>query len=105
MEVYTKTNEKIIIKDDALASGGEGEVHLITSSLPKYKNSCVKIYYQQKRTPKLESKILFMTKNPPKEIISDRYMLGWPQDIVYDSARNFIGFIMPLAFSNSRELA
>lgn len=104
MEVYTRNRERIVIADNALSSGGEGEVHLITSSSSQYKNSCVKIYYQKKRTPQLESRIKFMAENPPQRIVGNGFMLGWPQEAIYDRGNKFIGFIMPLAFSDSKQL-
>ena len=104
MEVYTKTRDRVLISDEALASGGEGEVRLITSSLPKYKNSCVKIYYQKRRTPQLEARIAFMAANPPEQIIGNGYMLGWPQEAIYDAENQFLGFVMPIAFPDSKQL-
>ena len=104
MEVFTRNRERIVLEDTALSSGGEGEVRLITSGLPKYRKSCVKIYYQKKRTPELESRIKFMADNPPQMIAGNGFMLGWPQEAVYDNTYNFVGFIMPLAFPDSKQL-
>ena len=105
MLVYTSLNETLSLSDTPMASGGEGEIHLITSKSLRFSSACVKIYFKPKRTQQLESKITRMVVNPPDKIYAsnnrDNWKICWPLDVVYDNRRKFIGFIMPLAYENS----
>lgn len=104
MDVYTRKGDRIIIKDEPLSSGGEGEIREILSGATDYGNCCIKIYFQKKRTPQQEAKIIFMSDNPPEMITGSGFMIGWPIEPVYDASKSFLGFIMPLAFDGSRQL-
>ncbi|WP_284438423.1 protein kinase domain-containing protein [Prevotella communis] len=104
MEVYTSKHEKIVLKNDAFSSGGEGEVRNIVSGPSRFKNICVKIYYQKKRTPEQEKKIKYMISNPPAKVDGIGFLIGWPLDYVTDAGGKFLGFVMPLAFPNSKQL-
>jgi DNA-binding helix-hairpin-helix protein with protein kinase domain len=102
MIVYSSKNEKITLADTPLSSGGEGEVRNIV--LPFHlKNNCVKIYYVKKRTKEQAAKIRFMVDHPPQTIEHPSFKIGWPLDIILQN-NNFIGFIMPLAFPESKKL-
>ncbi|MBI4929912.1 MAG: hypothetical protein HY841_04055 [Bacteroidetes bacterium] len=102
--LYTSSYNQIQIDSARVGnSGGEGSVHrIINSSI--YPNHCVKKFYQQKRTDSKRRKIEYMIRNVPDNLKNDFFILCWPQDIVHDANRNFIGFIMPLAFGGSEKL-
>lgn len=103
MIVFLKSGAQIIVADSVIASGAEGEVRNIVS--PKnYKDSCVKIYYINKRSAERERKLSFMVDNPPGNVRGKGYLIAWPLDLVYNENREFIGFVMPLADSGSKEL-
>lgn len=104
MFVYTSRNESLTLSDGAMSSGGEGEIHSVISKPDRFNNVCVKIYFKPKRTEALERKIKYMVANPPHQIYSESYMIGWPLDIVYDKQKDFIGFVMPLAYGSSEPL-
>ncbi len=104
MLAYTSNNESLTISDSTISSGGEGEIHSVISSPKRFNNICAKIYFKSKRTVELEKKLKFMVANPPNQIYSTNYMIGWPLDIIYDTQKKFIGFIMPLAYNNSKPL-
>ena len=104
MKVYTSKHELIILANEALSAGGEGEVYNVVSSPDRFKNICVKIYYQKKRTPLQERKIKYMVTNPPSRVDGGGFMIGWPLDYVMDADGKFLGFVMPLAFSGSKQL-
>ena len=104
MDVYTSKREKIVLNNDAFSSGGEGEVRRVLSAPSQFKDICVKLYYQKKRTPELEKKIKFMVSNPPAKVKGNGFLIGWPLDYVTDAGGKFMGFIMPLAFPNSEQL-
>lgn len=105
MLVYTSNNESLNLLDTAISSGGEGEIHSVLSKPVRFKNDiCVKIYFKPKRTKLIENKLKYMVANPPGQIYSANNMIGWPLDIVYDSQKRFIGFVMPLAYRDSEPL-
>lgn len=106
MRVYTSKNEPLSLSDTAMSSGGEGELHTILFKPASFagKDICVKIYFKPKRSRQLERKLLFMVANPPQNIQSEGSMLAWPLDVVYNEKREFLGFVMLLAFANSKSL-
>lgn len=108
MRIYIKKTpsssfESIDIVDKPLGKGGQGNVHNITTS--QYKDCCVKIYKEQQTAQKVYDRIAFMVQNPPKNITgSNSFRICWPIALAYDTNKNFIGYIMPLAFPDSRDL-
>jgi len=104
MIVYTKHKERIVLNYKALSSGGEGEIHAITESSERFRNCCAKIYYLKKRTLLQEEKIKYMINHPPSIVRNNNFMLGWPIEYITDQNGHFIGFIMPLAFNDSKQL-
>lgn len=104
MDVYTRKREKITVAEDPFSSGGEGEVRMIVSAPSAYVGRCVKLYYQTKRSKQQEAKIVFMSDNPPASIAGNGFMIGWPQEPLYDASRKFLGFVMPVAPADSVQL-
>lgn len=104
MIVYTGRGENLTLSDKVMSSGAEGEIHSVVSKPTRFGNICVKLYFKHKRNTQLEKKIKYMVANPPNQIYSNNNLIGWPLEVVYDGQRNFIGFVMPLAFSNSIRL-
>lgn len=79
--------KRFYILDSELASGGEGKIFSIVGD----PGSVAKLYSEP--TKELESKLLYMSKNPPDEsVLND---LAWPVDVIYDEQDNFVGFVMP----------
>jgi serine/threonine protein kinase len=105
MALYFKTsqNQNITVEDKPLSvAGGEGQVHrIIAPSL--YKNYCLKIFHPNQRHAEREPKLSYMIKHSPSELIGEKYMICWPTELVYDK-KQFVGFIMPLAFEGSISL-
>lgn len=104
MIVQTYKKEKIILADDPIASGGEGEIHIVCSAPKRFDNVCAKLYFKPKQTKEQEKKMRFMVDNPPSSIVSSGMMLAWPLETIYKTDGSFIGFIMPKAFSESKKL-
>ncbi|MDR2511318.1 MAG: hypothetical protein LBC89_02445 [Bacteroidales bacterium] len=102
--VITSKGEKIVLEDTPFSKGGEGEVRKIISAPSAYANCCVKIYYKHKRTQEQANKIRFMVNNPPAQIKGNGFMIGWAIETIHHLNKEFIGFIMPLAFSGSEQL-
>lgn len=101
--VYTNKRIAIQLDDKPIAAGGEGSVYRALST-GIYSNSCVKIYHLHKRTLSKRKKIEFMINYKPQTLISNSYVICWPNEIIFDKSNNFIGFIMPLAFTGSESL-
>ena len=45
-----------------------------------------------------------MVNNPPSIVRNNNFMLGWPIEYITDANGGFIGFIMPLAFDDRKQL-
>lgn len=104
MIVYTSSKEKVTLEDAPLASGGEGEIRQIISCPVKYGTVCAKLYFKPHQTVEKEKKIQYMVDNPPKIIVGKGSMLAWPVETLYTEQKDFIGFLMPMAFPDSKKL-
>lgn len=104
MEVYSSKHERLVLEDDAFSSGGEGEVRKVIVAPSRFSGVCVKLYYQKKRTAQQENKIKYMVLNPPPIVVGNGFLIGWPLDYVTDERGHFLGFIMPLAYPDSKQL-
>ncbi len=83
-----------------LSSGGQGKIYKICSPY-EFKDYCVKIY---KNKNNIDEKIQYMILNQPKNIDMHNIRICWPQYSLYDSKGQFVGFVMRLAFPESRDL-
>ncbi|MFZ4797323.1 MAG: protein kinase domain-containing protein [Bacteroidia bacterium] len=102
--VYTILNKSIqLVATPISTPGGEGAVHKIIN-YPQYSNHCVKVFHFLKRTEAKKNKIAFMISSKPNNLTHFNFNFCWPIELVYDSNRKFIGFIMPLAFVGSEKL-
>ena len=102
--VYTSKSVPVELETNPLAApGGEGAVHRIKSA-NNFSDCCAKIYHLQKRTNSRRKKIEFMVNNKPQILLNLNYKICWPIEMVFDKEREFIGFIMPLAFTGSEKL-
>lgn len=98
--VYTSQQIPIHLEDSPLAEGGEGAVHRIISD----SNRCAKIYHPQKRNTFRKRKVEFMIQNKPQILTGASFIICWPIDMIFDKKKNFVGFIMPIAFPNHEKL-
>ena len=105
MIVFSSNHSKIVISDTPFASGGEGEVRTVVhSTTDTFRNTCVKLYFKDKRSDHLEKKLKYLVKNPPFYSKEDGFMICWPIDLIYDDDYRFIGFIMPTSPLDSHNL-
>ncbi|MCL2322439.1 MAG: hypothetical protein FWC47_10120 [Oscillospiraceae bacterium] len=81
---------KYQIDSKPFKSGGEGDIYHILNIKNK---SIAKIYHGDKPNLDLENKIKFMVNNPPNAKVLDQ--VAWPLDVLYDSKKQFCGFVMP----------
>lgn len=82
-----------------LGKGGEGTVYTIDNLDKKY---VAKIYH--KIDPNHEAKLKYMIDNKPTHITGTKFIICWPEYILYDNNNKFIGYIMRKGFDNSFEL-
>lgn len=107
MIIYIKerlsSSFQVITADNKpFSEGGQGKVYKILT--PKYEEYCLK-YYKGSLAEENYGRIKFMIENPPHNIMgSDGFRICWPTAFAYDENKNFIGYIMPLAFPKSRDL-
>lgn len=104
MIVYNSKHQQITLEEKPFSSGGEGEVYKISSPSSKSDTYCVKLYYENKRTDDRHRKIEFMVNNPPQVLEKNGTKIGWPVDLVFLN-NSFAGFVMPLAFPDSKKLS
>ncbi len=104
MIVKTYRGERVVLADEPLASGGEGEVRAVITVPSRFVNVCAKLYFKPKQTKEHESRIRYMVENPPTSIVGNSIMLAWPLETIYLPDNTFVGFIMPIAFAKSKKL-
>jgi len=97
----TANFETIEINDTPLGKGGQGAVHNITTS--KYSaDYCIKIYIRD--AEKMHKKIEYMVTHPPQIIRDTSFRICWPIALAYDTKKEFVGYMMPLAFPKGHDL-
>lgn len=76
-----------------LGSGGEGTVYRLQNS-----QFAAKIY--KNADPKLEYKLRYMVSHPIPTVQDQSrniiLMAAWPRDVIFDSSRRFVGYVMPI---------
>ena len=97
----TASFETIEINDTPLGKGGQGAVHNILTS--QYSaDYCIKIYIRD--AEKMHKKIEYMVTHPPQNIRDTSFRICWPTALVYNTSKEFIGYMMPLAFPKGHDL-
>ena len=97
----TANFETIEINDTPLGKGGQGAVHNIITS--KYSaDYCIKIYIRD--AEKMHKKIEYMVTHPPQNIRDTSFRICWPTALAYNTKKEFIGYMMPLAFPKGHDL-
>ncbi len=108
MKIYIKKTltasfETLETEADALGKGGQAWVYKIKTSA--YKDFCLKKYIKDIDAKKSFDRIAYMIKNPPQSSMDNNsFRICWPTAFAYDENKNFIGYLMPLAFPKSRDL-
>lgn len=101
-ERLSSSFEVITVANKPFSEGGQGKVYNILT--PKFEEYCLK-YYKGSLAKANYERIKFMIENPPHNIMdNDGFRICWPTAFAYDENKNFIGYIMPLAFPKSRDL-
>ena len=108
MKVYIKKSvsanyELIETPDKELGKGGQARVYKISTR--GYEEYCLKKFIRIDDAKRNYERIAYMIQHPPKNIMdSPNFRICWPVAFAYDASKNFIGYVMPLAFPNSRDL-
>lgn len=108
MKIYIKKTvssnfELLETPDQALGKGGQARVFKIQTK--GYDDFCLKKFIREEDAKKNYDRIVYMIQNPPQNIMGSKsFRICWPTAFAYDSQKNFIGYIMPLAFPESRDL-
>lgn len=79
-----------------ISKGSEGTVYKVIQS-----GKCVKIFHSSEIAKEKEDKITFMTG---VSSLKKHANLSWPQECIYDSSENFIGYVMNCAPEGSTPL-
>lgn len=103
MQTVKLENGKALKLDttNKLGKGGEGTVYRILSPAAYAKTHCIKIYNDANKALQLERKIKYMSTHIP--IAPHFVRLCWPESAVMYRGK-FVGYLMPLAFEESRSV-
>ena len=87
------TNQITLAQSDVLGSGGEGAVY----GLKSHPDFVAKIYHSNRRTDTIINKLEVMINYPPRteDDLTGHLFVAWPVHLVYDTASEVIGFLMP----------
>ena len=94
ISVWTSaTNQITLSQTDVLGSGGEGAVYELRSN----PDLVAKIYHSNRRTDAIINKLDVMINYPPRteDDLTGHLFVAWPSHLVYDTASEVIGFLMP----------
>jgi len=91
------------LDEKPIGKGGQAIVYrvILPVNLGDY---CVKIYHKP-CTEKLIYRLMYMIAYPPSTIKNTSFCICWPKGLVYNSEGVAVGFFMPMAFANSRDLS
>lgn len=108
MKIYIKKTiasnfELLETPDKELGKGGQARVYKIQTK--GYEDYCLKKFIKEEDAIKNYDRIAYMIQHPPKNVMdSNSFRICWPIAFAYDVQKNFIGYVMPLAFQGSRDL-
>lgn len=100
----SKNNEynPLFLEDKHMGRGGQAIVYGVV--FPIVMDSfCVKIYHNG-CSDNLIKRLQYMIANPPNTLTTNSFRICWPLGFVFDEAKKIVGFYMPKAFPNSRDL-
>lgn len=106
MNVWIQNNGStpIQLHENPIAGGGEGNLYAIAAPT-NYQHLVAKIYHPKRRTALRHQKILYLHQHPPKKFAKNNPItLVWPQELLFDENKEFIGFLMPRVAGEKLEL-
>ncbi|WP_336525427.1 VWA domain-containing protein, partial [Bacteroides acidifaciens] len=91
------------LDDSPLSGGGQGNVYRISYPY-EFSQYCAKLYKTEKHAKENESRLKYMIKNRPAYTEMQKIRICWPDYLLYSKSKDFVGYLMPLAFNGSRDL-
>lgn len=106
---YTEQGEQIDLEATPSFKGGEGAVYMIVAARRFRSHYCAKIYHKSSATSPnqlqaVEAKIRYMLQHQPQQLEGANWRISWPVAMLYTRSKQFVGFIMPLAYAGSVKL-
>lgn len=92
----------LVLDEKPLGKGGQAIVYCVLFPVA-LSNCCVKIYHKE-CSNELVERLQYMINHPPEQIKTSFFCICWPIGLVYDKNKVVVGFYMPTAFHNSRDL-
>jgi|GEM_PF-541148 len=91
MTVTGMNGATYILNPTPVSSGGEGDIFRVVfnKDAPAH---VAKIYKPGVATPELEAKLKIMLVHPPEASVLSQ--VAWPRDVLYDTNKQFCGFVM-----------
>ncbi|CAA6823502.1 MAG: Serine/threonine protein kinase [uncultured Aureispira sp.] len=106
MKVWIQNNNStpIQLQETPIAGGGEGNLYAIQTP-GNYQHLVAKIYHPNRRTALRHQKIVYLHEHPPQKFSENSPMtLVWPQELLFDEDKQFVGFLMPWVAGEKLEL-
>lgn len=103
---YYKQGDKLLpltLDENPLGRGGQATVYKIHFPV-QLGDYCVKIYHVS-CTKDLIERLKYMIAHPPQNVRTSTFRICWPAGFAYNTAKQIVGFYMPTAFTNSRDLS
>ena len=91
------------LDDSPLSGGGQGNVYRISYPY-EFSHYCAKLYKTEKHAKENESRLKYMINNRPAYTEMQKIRICWPDYLLYNKSKEFVGYLMPLAFTGSRDL-
>jgi len=106
MKVWIQNNSSAAIQLHKTPLGGGGEGNLYAVQTPSnYQHLVAKIYHPKRRTALRHQKIVYLQEHPPQKFAADSPItLVWPQELLFDKNKQFVGFLMPWVAGEKLEL-
>lgn len=97
--------KKFTVELDEKPVNGGGQGNIFCISYPyDCSQYCAKIYKTGKHAKESENRLKYMVNNRPTYTEMQKIRICWPDYLLYDKDNVFVGYIMPLAFEDSRDL-
>ncbi len=91
-----------IVDEKPLGKGGQATVYNVIYP-SRLDDCCIKIYHNGCKEQTIE-RLKYMIAHPPAITRSAAFRICWPEGFVYNEQHEIVGFYMPKAFEQSRDL-
>lgn len=91
MIVYTSALQDIILEEEPLGRGGQGNIYEVKNTLG-WEGYVAKIYHPRERTKQRRFKLQYMWQQAPEAALQPSVV--WVEELVYDAQQRFLGYLM-----------